>query len=177
MKIGKTIVGEREKAVSSSERIAIREKEQKRKVMSAAIFILGLILFIVLVVAIITNIVDAHKKNEIEIRGADEYRPTVDIIDEANAGYITDRIKKYVGQTEQDFYDVGYKVSRVILPIGKTRELDFYIEGREEYYKFNLDRGTAESVEDVIRMIRYLKEKNIKATYVDVRIAERAYYK
>ena len=55
--------------------------------------------------------------------------------------------------------------------------MDIYLEGRDEYYKCNLDRGTAETVEDIVRMIGYLKKQGVMAGYVDVRLEGRAYYK
>ena len=71
----------------------------------------------------------------------------------------------------------GLKIIKAIIPTGKTREVDLYFEGRDEFYKCNLDRGTAETLEDVMRMIEYLKKRELKVSYVDVRIEGRAYYK
>ena len=52
-----------------------------------------------------------------------------------------------------------------------------YITERTKQYKCNLDRGTAETLEDIVRMIEYLKKQGLKVGYVDVRIEGRAYYK
>ena len=78
---------------------------------------------------------------------------------------------------EKDAKDVGMRVTKAIIPAGKAREVDIYLEGRDEYYKCNLDRGTAETVEDIVRMIGYLKKQGVMAGYVDVRLEGRAYYK
>ena len=90
---------------------------------------------------------------------------------------MTERIKEYVGRVERDFRDAGYTATKAIVPAGKMREVDIYVEGHPEYYKMNLDRGTAVSVEDAVRMIEYLAKGGINASYVDVRIAGKAYYK
>ena len=99
------------------------------------------------------------------------------IIDEDGSNFITERTKQYVGLFEKDANESGLKIIKVIIPAGKAREVDLYFEGREEFYKCNLDRGTAETLEDIIRMIGFLKKQNLKVGYVDVRIEGRAYYK
>ncbi len=43
--------------------------------------------------------------------------------------------ESYIAQLEQDFQDAGYRVAKVILPTGMSRELYVDLEGREEYYK------------------------------------------
>ena len=177
MKIGKTIVSEREKAVSESERLQIRKKEEKRKKWSIAIFFAGLLLIVVVIVGAILNFANDRKKNELEVPQEKKYVPTVDIIDEDGSGYVTDKIKTAVGMLEEDFQEFGYRVVKAIVPTGTTREIDVYLENVKPYFKIHVDRNTAESVEDAVRMISYLDSKEKEAEYVDVRIAGRAYYK
>lgn len=176
MKIGKTIVSERERVVSESERMVQRKKAEKRKNFSIAMFFAVLALIIVVIVGLIINFANERKKNEIPETIGKVYTPTVDIFDESDSGYITDKIKSTVGMLESDFQDYGYKVDRAIVPIGMTREIDIYLEGMDTYFKIHTDRNTGESAEDAVRMIEYLEGKDIKARYVDVRIAGRAYY-
>ncbi len=177
MKIGKTIVSEREKAVSESERFKQRKKEEKRKKWSVAIFFAGLALVSVVIFGFVMKAVQDRKKDELPPNLGKHYTPTVDIIDEDGSGYVTDKIKSAVGMLEADFQDLGYKVSKVIVPSNMTREVDVYLEGQEPYFKIHIDRNTAASAEDVVRMINFLEKNNKKAKYVDVRIAGRAYYK
>ena len=177
MKIGKTIVSSREKAVSESERLELRKKQEKKKKFSIAIFFIILLLVIVLIVGLILNYANERKKNELPEHLGKVYTPTVEIIDEDGSGYITDKIKTAVGMLEEDFQDLGYKVIKVIVPAGMTREVDVYLEGMGTYFKIHVDRSTSESAEDAVRMIDYLDKKDIKAKYVDIRIAGRAYYK
>ncbi len=176
MKIGKTIVSEREKVVSESERMTQRKKAEKRKKFSIAIFFAVLALIIVVIAGLVINFANERKKNDLPDPVTKTYKPTVDIYDESESGYITDKIKSTVGMLESDFQDYGYKIDRVIVPIGMTREIDVYLEGMETYFKIHTDRNTGESAEDAVRMINYLEGKDIKARYVDVRIAGRAYY-
>ena len=177
MKIGKTIVSEREKAVSESERFKQRRKEEKRKRLSVAIFFVTLLLVGVVIYGVVMKAIQDHKKDVLPEQFTKVYRPTVDIIDEDGSGYVTDKIKTKVGMLEEDFQDLGYKVIKVIVPSGMTREIDVYLAGEEPYFKIHIDRNTAESAEDAVRMLNYLEENEKKASYVDVRIAGRAYYK
>ena len=177
MKIGKTIVSEREKAISESERFVQRRKEEKRKRLSVAIFFTTLLLVGVVIYGFVMKAVQDRKKDELPETFYKVYKPTVEIIDEDGSGYMTDKIKTKVGMLEEDFQDLGYKVTKVILPSGTTREVDVYLAGEEPYFKIHVDRNTAESAEDAVRMLNYLEENEQKASYVDVRIAGRAYYK
>lgn len=177
MKIGKTIVSSREKAVSESERLELRKKQEKKKRFSIAVFFIVLLLVIVLIAGLILNYANERKKNELPEHLGKTYTPTVEIIDEDGSGYITDKIKSAVGMLEEDFQEYGYKVAKALVPAGMTREVDIYLDGMDTYFKVHVDRSTSESAEDAVRMINYLDKKDIKAKYVDVRIAGRAYYK
>ncbi len=177
MKIGKTIVSEREKAISESERFKQREKEKKRKKISVAIFFAGLLLVAVIIFGFVMKAVHDRKKAELPESLTKKYTPTVQIIDEDGAGYITDKIKSAVGMLEEDFQDYGYKVTKVLLPSNTTREVDVYLENVAPYFKIHVDRSTSESAEDAVRMINHLEKSDKKAQYIDVRIAGRAYYK
>ena len=176
MKLGQTIAAERERTESESERRKMREKEVLRKRMTAATFIMAVVAVILLVIMVVQFIWGRHK--EVAVEPARKYEPTVEIIDERNDGYAekSERVREFVGMIEEDFRDAGFSVAKVVLPADKLREVDVYLEGRGEYYKCQLDRGTAEAVEDAVRMIRYLDENGVSARYVDVRIEGKAYY-
>lgn len=177
MKIGKTIVSEREKAVSESERLVQRKKEEKRKRFSIAIFFAGLALVGVVIFGFVMKAIQDKKKEDLPDIFSKTYTPTVEIIDEAGAEYITDKIKTTVGMLEEDLQEYGYKVAKVIVPAKTAREIDVYIEKITPYFKVHVDRNTAGTAEDIKRMIDFLDKKNKKPNYVDVRLAGRAYYK
>ena len=61
MKIGKTIRAEREKAVSESERMSLRKKEEKRKKMSVLVFFVGLLFVVVLIFGLVYNALQERK--------------------------------------------------------------------------------------------------------------------
>lgn len=176
IKRGQTIAAERERTESESERLKMRQKEEMRTRMTAATFVVAVLAVIVFVVAIGQFIWGKVKpKEEVKVSGP---QPTVEIIDERGDGYAekSEKVRNYIGLIEQDFQDAGYKVAKVVLPADKLREVDVYLDGRGEYNKCQLDRGTAETVEDAVRMIRYLDNGGITPTYVDVRIEGKAYY-
>lgn len=175
MRRGQTIVAEREQMISDSERLAIRKKAKMKKVYSALIIIVVVMAVVVFIGILWVNLYGSISRKEPE--ATEEFSPTVEIEDEGGSGLVTARMREYVGMLEADFSDAGYKVVRAVVPAGKTREIDIYLNGRNEFYKTNLDRGTGVTVEDAVRMMRYLDQQGIAPSYVDVRVAGKGYYR
>ena len=178
MKLGRTIAGGREVAVSDFERQKLlKQREKKKKIQ---LTLLGGVIMATIVsgYCLIREAIQEVPVVNQRTQGVDEkYIPTVEIIDEDGSNFITERMKQFVGMIEKDAKDSGLKVVKAIIPAGKAREIDVYFDGEEEFYKCNLDRGTAESIEDILRMMNFIKQKGLKVAYVDVRIEGRAYYK
>ena len=175
MRRGQTIVAEREHVISESERQEQRDRAKRKRIYSF-LTVVSAVLLVVLLAAIGVRswLDDMSYSNSVQ---PEKYEPTVEILDEGGTGYEqSTRVREFVGTIEHDFWDKGYTVARVAIPAGKTREIDVYLEGYEEYYKMNLDRGTAESVEDAVRMRKYLEERDLHPGYVDVRIEGKAYH-
>ena len=173
MKLGRTIAGGREVAESELARQKLLEKREKKKKIQLLLLSCVIIVIIIAGAILIQNAVkkvptiDKHVETE-------KFTPSVEIVDEDGSNYVTERTKQYVGLMEKDAKDSNLKIKKVIIPSGKAREVDIYFEGRDEFYKC---RGTAESVEDVVRMINFLSKQGVKVSYVDVRLEGRAYYK
>lgn len=174
MKRGRTIVAERERVESDSERIQARKRVRRKRIMAAAL--VGALIVMVGWLALrgIKSVVGGY---EMEPTETVAYEIKAEIVDEDQGGQISTRVKNYIGQLEQDFQDSGQTVRRVVLPAGTSRELYVDLEGEEVYFKVNMDRDSAVTVEDAVRMLKYLEERDIKPEYVDVRIDGRAYYK
>lgn len=175
MRLGQTIVAERERAESESARMQARKKAHRRQTTSILIValmlaILGLVFYLgmkeIWAPAELTNL---ETKNVYQIKA--------EVVDEDHRNQISTRVQTYIAELEQDLQKLGLKVTKVVLPTGKSRELYVDIEGVEAYFKVNIDRGTAVSVEDMERMVRYLREQDLHPEYVDVRIEGKAYYK
>ena len=175
MNRGQTIVAEREYAESDSERLQERKRIQKKRGRSVVFAVLVLAGLGVLVYMTGKNMVEQHRPgNNVE---QEEYVIKAEIVDEDNRGQVSVRIRTYIAQLESDLNDLGYTVTQVVLPTGTSRELYVDIAGEDEYFKANIDRGTAVTAEDIDRMMRYLKENDLHPSYVDVRVEGRAYYK
>ncbi|MBQ6394613.1 hypothetical protein IJH97_02590 [Candidatus Saccharibacteria bacterium] len=176
MKLGRTIVAEREKTLSESERMLARKKAKSKKTFMTMISVLILSAVVILLVVTIYNVIVKNRDVAAPVE-QDKYMPTVRIEDGGGTSYVTEKMKEYVGRVERDFQSYGRKVVRAVIPAGKTREIDIYLDGRDEYYKLSIDRGSAVSAEDAVRMIKYLDERDIHPEYVDVRVEGKAYYK
>ena len=175
MKRGQTIVAEREYVESDSERMQARKKLHRKRVRSVAMA--GLMLAVL--GALIYTTAKSYVGDRVALVPEDETEYTVQakIVDEDNRGQISTRMRNYIALLERDLRDLGYNVTQVVLPTGTSRELYVDLEGKKVYLKVNLDRDTAVTAEDADRTIRYLEERGLEATYIDVRVEGKAYYK
>lgn len=171
---GQTIVAQRERAESESERMLARKKVHQKHVVSVTIV---LVLFVViggLIYAGVTSMV----RDRVEMRVPGEtYTITAEVVDESGGGQISARVKEYIGRIERDLTELGYKVTKVVLPAGLSRTLYIDLEGMTTYFKVSLDRGTAVTAEDMVRMVEYLRVHDLTPEYVDVRVERKAYYR
>lgn len=176
LKSGRTIAAEREQPLAESERLLEHKKTHKRHVFSViivAVLMLGVAGGLYLTVSHL-YLDNKETTKEAEII---KYSPTVPIIDEDSRAQISARMREYVGKLERDFADLGYKVAKVTLPTGTTRELYVDLVGYDLFIKVNLDRGSAVSAEDAMRMLKYLESKDLHPQYIDVRVEGKGYYK
>lgn len=175
MRRGQTIVAERERMISDSERMNLRKKTKRKKTVTAVVILAAVGAIGGLLVMTWTNIYQSlHQPAEVV---EEKFTPKVAIEDASGSGLVTARMREYVGMLEHDFQDLGFVVTRAVVPAGRTREVDVYLEGRNEYYKTNLDRGTGVTVEDAVRMMKYLDKNEVGAEYVDVRVTGKGYYR
>lgn len=174
MRRGQTIVAERERAESESERMLAHKKVQRKHMVSVLVVLTLFLAIGGLIYAGVTSMV----RDKVEMKTpTEEYKIGAEIVDETGGGKISSRVKEYIGRIERDFAALGYQVKRVVLPSGMSRTLYVDLEGMKTYFKVNLDRGTAVSAEDAKRMIDYLKEHELEPEYVDVRVQGKGYYK
>ena len=180
MKSGRTIGEKREKLETSNERMAAHKQAKRQK--RLRIFFVSAGFLVLIVILIIIYFLFFEKREEVFVQPSNDvatYEPTIEIIDEntTDSG-ITSRMNEYIGQAEADFRDLGYQPVKAVLPNGSVREVDFYLDGYSGYIKTVVDRGSAISVEDADRMIRYLRELGVEDfKYIDVRIDGKAYWK
>ena len=170
--LGKTIVGVRGRSREVElERIAKRKRIRRRNGLIWGVIILSVTGLVTWgVIEIVRGAREVAEGNEAVVSWA----PTVEIVSEGG-GTASERIREFVAKLERDFEDLGMKIDRVVLPVGMSREIDVYIEGRGEYYKLSIDRGSAVQAEDAGRMMRYLEGVGVE--YVDLRVEGKAFYK
>ena len=169
---------ELENASLDTERDKIRKKAKKRTVFSVIFMVVLIGVLVGLSGLMVKNLIEMAEGEDLEV-ARETFAPTAEIVDENGSGKISARVNEYVGQLESDLKDYGIKMTRVVLPMGKMREIDVNVEGISAYFKVNIDRGTAVSAEDIVKMKKYLEENALveKVSYVDVRIEGKAYYK
>lgn len=112
--------------------------------------------------------------------------PTLTIIDANTAGssgsaasslVASHRFLGFVGQIVGDMSKNGLTVTQATIPLLTTRQLEITVSGIPYTMKLTVDRSAGEQVEDAVRVINYQRAHGITMTYIDVRIAGKAYYK
>lgn len=175
VKRGQTIVAERERAESDSERMQARKQLRRKRVRSVVSACLMLAILGLLTYLGAKELVGFGRRNE--TNEIEEKKVTAEIVDESGRGQISSRMKEYIVQLEEDFKALGYTVTKVTLPAATSRELYVDLADEAAYFKVSMDRNAAVTAEDAVRMIKYLREKDLHPEYVDVRIEGKAYYK
>lgn len=111
--------------------------------------------------------------------------PKVTIVDQNNIALskldkkviTSNRFLVFVGQVVGTFAESNHTVTKATIPVLTTRQLHVKVSKTPYYIKMTVDRGAEEQVEDAVKVIRYLKAKGIGATYIDVRVSGKAFYK
>lgn len=109
--------------------------------------------------------------------------PTVQIIDESGVSpeqgttVASARLLSFVGRIVALSRAGEYTVTRAVLPIGSTRQVEIKLKNVTPYIKLTIDRAAGEQIEDMINVLDYLKEHRVKAEYIDVRVPGRAAYR
>lgn len=181
LKAGRTIGEQREKLETANERELARQKDKRKSHFRVFFVSLGFIILAVILAVVYFVFFRGGEDQTVVVEPEPAYQPTIEIVDEdaaATSGKITSRMKDYIGQAEADFKALGYQPARAVLPTGAVREVDFYLDGYSGFVKMIIDRGTAVSVEDADRLLRYLAGQGITDfQYIDVRLPHKAYWK
>lgn len=173
MRLGQTIVAERERVESESERMLARKKAHRRQTTSVLIVALMLL---ILGLAFYLGMKELAITPELESEDTG-YQIRATIVDEDRRGQVSGRVRTFIATLEQDLQELGLRMTKVTLPTGASRELYVDLDGQTTYYKVDISRNAATTAEDIERMTRYLRENDLHPTYVDVRVEGKAYYK
>lgn len=182
--VGRTIGERRERLETKNERAAARKKDKKKATLRIIYTVAGFVALVAILAFLASNFVSVDSSTpataEPEPTSA-EYQPTIEIIDNdatATSGKITARMRTFIGQAEHEFRALGYAPTKAFIPSGSIREVDFYLDSTPGFIKMTIDRGSAVSVEDADRLIRYLAGQGISDfQYLDVRLEGKAYWK
>lgn len=177
-KLGRTIGEKREKLETANERAAARKKDKKRKATRIVLTLVGFLGLILILIAVAKSFI--NNDQSVQLSDEEILSPGVKIIDENSVsdGKITSKMSLFIARAERELISLGYQPTKVVIPSGMVREVDFYLDGYEGFIKMNIDRNPAVSAEDTDRMIRYLEESgDDDFSYIDVRIDQKAYWK
>lgn len=177
---GRTIGEKREKLETKRERTAARKKDKQKKAFRVTLTLLGFLALAGVLVALFLNFSNQKETQPLAIIEEAPSDPTIEIIDEdaKNGGQVTSRMREYIGQVELDLRELDIKPTKAVIPSGSVRQVNFYLDGYKGYIKTLVDRPAGVTAEDISRMLKYLKSKDIKDfEYIDVRIEGKAYWK
>ena len=89
----------------------------------------------------------------------------------------SNRFLGFIGRVVSTAAKNNLRVAKVTIPALTTRQVSVTIQGSNTEYKLSVDRSPGNQVEDIGRIARYLAANNLSPSYVDVRIAGKAFYK
>ncbi|MDR2063765.1 MAG: hypothetical protein LBQ02_03165 [Candidatus Nomurabacteria bacterium] len=111
--------------------------------------------------------------------------PSIEIVDYNNME-VGEKMPKtflqFLGQFTADAGEVGMRVEKLVIPAGKSREIDVSVVYRDKVvvFKLSVDRSAMEQIEDINRVMAHFDENGVKLEaleYVDIRVKRRAFYK
>lgn len=109
--------------------------------------------------------------------------PAVTIADNSGATVNNDavaslRFLRFVGQVTAELNKNDSTVKRVVIPLGAIRYIEFYLTDRKYPFRAQIDRDATVQATDIATIIGYLDTSRITpSSYVDVRVAGKAYWK
>jgi hypothetical protein len=109
--------------------------------------------------------------------------PQLQIVDNSGLGSSTNRLVAsnrflgFVGRVIAGSTTNGLAVDKVTIPALTTRQIALKLVGEATEYKLSVDRSAGQQVEDIARIDKYLSARNMKPSYVDVRISGKAFYR
>ncbi len=109
--------------------------------------------------------------------------PAVTVVDESGidpeAGVIASgRFLRFMGRVITHVDKSGVTtVAGIVIPRGVTRQIDFKLAGVAYPFKTNLDRDPAGQAADLVSAYKYFTSRSITPSYVDMRVASKAFYR
>lgn len=110
-------------------------------------------------------------------------KPAVTIRDNSGVELPSDQVVTsqrflgFVGQVIGYAKNQNFTVKTATIPALTTRQIRVTMKGVGPYFTLSVDRPPAEQVEDMTRIVKYLRTHGKTAEYVDVRVAGKAFYR
>lgn len=110
-------------------------------------------------------------------------RPNIEIINTNTAAglpqdvTVSHQFLGFVGQVVGQAKKQGLTVTKATIPLLTVRQLEIQMSGVGYRAKLTTDRSAGEQVEDIVRVMRHLKQRGVTPQYIDVRVAGKAFYK
>ena len=104
------------------------------------------------------------------------------IVDEggySNEGdLVSTRLLRFVGQVMADIQKKDAEtVEKITIPASSLRYVEFWLTGRNYPIKAQIDRDSVSQAGDILNMLRYLDERSLVPSYIDLRIEGKGYWK
>jgi hypothetical protein len=105
--------------------------------------------------------------------------PQIEMVDDSGAGEntLSSNFLGFIGQTISGLNDAKLPTRKIVIPPGALRYVEFYVEGVSYPFMVQIDRDASHQVLDIVNMKKYLDEKKIVPSYVDVRVEGKAYWR
>ncbi len=109
--------------------------------------------------------------------------PPLEVIDrsgiqvEAGRAVASNRFLGFVGKVVARTRQQGLTVTHITIPAGTTRQIELRLKDIAYPVKLSIDRPAGEQVEDMSRVLSWMKGRKLSPQYIDVRVSGRAYYR
>jgi hypothetical protein len=107
--------------------------------------------------------------------------PNITITDLNQSGLvngISSRMLEFIGKTIAGIEASGVgKVREVSIPVSAARYVEMKLVDRDFLIKVQIDRNVDSQITDIKNMVKFLDDRSIKPTYIDVRIKNRGFWK
>jgi cell division septal protein FtsQ len=106
--------------------------------------------------------------------------PDITIVDQntSQSGGVSSRMLEFIGKTIAGLESSSSeKVREISIPAQAARYVEIKLHSRDFYIKVQIDRDITSQITDIVNMIKFLDERGIKPSYIDVRVKNRGYYR
>lgn len=87
------------------------------------------------------------------------------------------RFLSFLGQAVSLLRQDGATVSGIILPQDTIRQVEFSIQDKPYRIKMTVDRGVEAQVKEAAHAMKYIDQRSMRPSYIDVRVDQRVFYR